>query len=175
MAIIVVTGSAGSRRDPTASALGNDPALDEEKDSGCDPCDLWMLSPSAASVLYGHLPISSIQVGLNIIENWFDLKESESCEVSVVTGCCTMRSIQYRSLLGCKRYNLGLSGWKSSQPPTLAVDWAVAWESSSLLWILYHLGACWVSGNRSLKDFKSKQTERLSRKRMNQLGTTRQT
>ena len=63
MAIIVVTGSAGSRRDATASALTNDPALDEEKDSGCDPCDLWMLSPSAASVLYGHLPISSIQVG----------------------------------------------------------------------------------------------------------------
>ena len=61
MAIIVVTGSAGSRRDPTASALANDAAPDE-KDSGCDPCDLWMLSPSAASVLYGHLPISSIQV-----------------------------------------------------------------------------------------------------------------
>lgn len=65
MAIIVVTGSTGSRRDPSISSLA---AADgptsgtedqQEKDSGCDPSDLWMLSPSAASVLCGHLPITS--------------------------------------------------------------------------------------------------------------------
>lgn len=65
MAIIVVTGSTGSRRDPSMSSLAatdgptsgtEDP---QEKDSGCDPCDLWMLSPSAASVLCGHVPITS--------------------------------------------------------------------------------------------------------------------
>jgi hypothetical protein len=62
MAIIVVTGSAGSRRDAGTSALSQDPAVDEEKDSGCDPSDLWLLSPSTASVLCGHVPISSLQV-----------------------------------------------------------------------------------------------------------------
>ncbi|KAK4018022.1 hypothetical protein OUZ56_000092 [Daphnia magna] len=66
MAIIVVTGSTGgSRRDPSISSLaaGDGPTSggedQQEKDSGCDPSDLWMLSPSAASVLCGHLPITS--------------------------------------------------------------------------------------------------------------------
>lgn len=66
MAIIVVTGSTGgSRRDPSISSLtgGDGPTSggedQQEKDSGCDQSDLWMLSPSAASVLCGHLPITA--------------------------------------------------------------------------------------------------------------------
>ena len=65
MAIIVVTGSTGSRRDPSISSLAatdgptSNTEDQQEKDSGCDPSDLWMLSPSAASVLCGHLPITS--------------------------------------------------------------------------------------------------------------------
>jgi hypothetical protein len=66
MAIIVVTGSTGgSRRDPSISSLtgGDGPTSggedQQEKDSGCDPSDLWMLSPSATSVLCGHLPITA--------------------------------------------------------------------------------------------------------------------
>ena len=53
MAIIVVTGSAGSRRDASTSALSQDPAVDEEKDSGCDPSDLWPLGvlPGARGAL----------------------------------------------------------------------------------------------------------------------------
>lgn len=71
MAIIVVTGSTGgSRRDASISSLtgGDGPTSgggedQQEKDSGCDPSDLWMLSPSAASVLCGHLPITASHSG----------------------------------------------------------------------------------------------------------------
>lgn len=82
MAIIVVTGSSGSRRDPSASSLAGSTSVSSSQeddtvnnrqitmrsntsghlgvDSGCcDPSDLWgMLSPSAASILCGlHLPM----------------------------------------------------------------------------------------------------------------------